>query len=395
MPVIRLTQELINNPVFPEGKRRVELVDDRRSGIYAAFSSTIKGAWTGTFYLRYKSPNTSKTSHIKLGRTSDITLDDARKKVTEYRFQIAQGIDPRDEIKSKKSVPLFSEFFTSTYLSHAKLHKRSWKCDESLYRLQLKRAFGHLKLNQITRMQVQGLHSELRESGLAAATCDHYAQLTRHVLNMALEFELIDKNPVSGIKLFKEDNQVTVSLSEEELGRLVNVLKTHPNRNACDVALFLLNTGLRISSALQAKWEHIDISQKTMLLPSSISKSKRVSSIPLSFGALEILNGLKTKGKHEYLFVNPLTNKRLTTISKGWRSIRAEAGLPQLTLHGLRHVFSSNLINSGVSIFVLSKLLTHANVITTTRYSHLDKSTLLDATNTASHSIDEALKKVS
>ncbi|MBL4743523.1 MAG: tyrosine-type recombinase/integrase [Cycloclasticus sp.] len=347
----------------------------------------------GVYYLRFKL--NGKSSSIKLGRTSDISLDDARKKVTDYRSQIAQGIDPREAIKAKNSVPLFSDFFTNTYLPHAKLHKRSWKCDESLYRLQLKRAFGHLKLNQITRMQVQSLHSELRESGLAASTSDHYAQLTRHILNMAQDFDLIDKNPVSGIKLFREDNQVTVSLSEDELGHLVGVLKTHPNRNACNVVLFLLNTGLRISSALLAKWEHIDISQKTMLLPSSISKNKRVSSIPLSSGALEILDGLPTKGKHEYLFVNPNTNKRLTTISKGWRSIRAEAGLPQLKLHGCRHLFAGLVINSGVSIFVLSKLLTHANVLTTSRYSYLDKSTLLDAANTASHSIDKALKAIS
>jgi len=394
MPVLELTQHLIDNELScPDGLTRYEAVHIDRSGLYCV---ATKNNRTGTFYLRFKSPNTGKTSHIKLGRTCDISLDDAMKKVAEYRSQIAQGIDPRDEIKAKKSVPLFSEFFTNIYLPKARISKRSWKCDESLYRLQLKRAFGHLKLNQITRMQVQSLHSELRESGLAAATCDHYIALTRSLLNMAQDFDLIDKNPASGIKLFKEDNQVTVSLSEEELGRLVDALKTHPNKNACNVALFLLNTGLRISSALQAKWEHIDISQKTMLLPSSISKSKKTASIPLSTGALEILDSLPTKGKHEYLFVNAnRNNRRLTTVSKGWRSIRQEAGLPKLTLHGLRHVFASTLINNGVGIFVLSKLLTHANVTTTARYSHLDQSTLLDAANTASHSIDKALKAVS
>lgn len=392
MPVVNLTKEFIANELIcPLGKSKIEFVHNNRSGMFISVSFANQG--TGTFYLRFKL--NGKTCYIKLGRVHDISLDDAVKKVTELRAQIAKGIDPRDGIKAAKSIPLFSTFWEEHFLPHAKLHKRSWACDESLYNLHLKKEFGHLKLNQITRGQVQDLHTRLRQSGLAPATCDHYSKHMRHVLNLAVSWDIIEKNPVTGITLFKADNQINNTLNDEELGRLVPLLREHPNRPTANAALFLLSTGARLNEALKAKWEHIDIDNKVWIIPSSNSKSKRVRSVPLNSSAIGVLNELGTKGKHEFLFVNPRTNKPLTTIQKGWRSIRAEAGLPHLRLHDLRHSFSSLLVNSGQTLYSVQRILGHKNPNTTLRYAHLSTKSLQSAADSASDCMDRALKKVS
>ncbi len=394
MATVDLTKEFISSKLTcPPDKRKIEYVANDRSGLYISVSASNQNV--GTFYLRYKNPNTGKTSHIKIGRTTDISLDDAMKKVSTYRAQIAQGIDPRDDIKAAKSIPLFSTFWEEQFLPHAKLHKRSWVCDESLYNLHLKKEFGHLKLNQITRAQVQDLHSRLRQSGLAPATCDHYSKHTRHVLNLAVSWGIIEKNPVTGITLFKADNQINNTLNDEELGRLVTLLKEHPNRPTANAALFLLSTGARLNEALKAKWEHIDIDNKVWIIPSSNSKSKRVRSIPLNDSALGVLNELGTKGKHEFLFVNSRTKMPLTTIQKGWRSIRAEAGLPNLRLHDLRHSFASLLVNNGQTLYSVQRILGHANPNTTLRYAHLSTKSLQSAADSTSDCMERALKKVS
>ena len=49
------------------------------------------------------------------------------------------------------------------------------------------------------------------------------------------------------------------------------------------------------------------------------------------------------------------------------------------TLHELRHTFASYLVQKGVSIFEVQKLLGHASVQTTQIYSHLDEQTLVNA----------------
>lgn len=63
--------------------------------------------------------------------------------------------------------------------------------------------------------------------------------------------------------------------------------------------------------------------------------------------------------------------------------IRKTAGLGDFRLHDLRHSHASYLINSGRSIYEVSKILGHQQITTTTRYAHLSNDTLLDAVDAA------------
>lgn len=71
--------------------------------------------------------------------------------------------------------------------------------------------------------------------------------------------------------------------------------------------------------------------------------------------------------------------KHLTTIKHGWHTVRDAAGLPDLRIHDLRHSAASFMVNSGVDLFAVGKVLGHANVASTARYSHLENTTLLAA----------------
>ena len=73
-----------------------------------------------------------------------------------------------------------------------------------------------------------------------------------------------------------------------------------------------------------------------------------------------------------------------------WNTARIRAGLPDVRMHDLRHSFASNLVNSGQSIYVVSKLLGHSQVKTTARYSHLSDATLLSAVDAAAMAIDKS-----
>jgi len=53
-------------------------------------------------------------------------------------------------------------------------------------------------------------------------------------------------------------------------------------------------------------------------------------------------------------------------------------------MHDLRHSAASNLVNAGQSLYVVAKVLGHAQVRTSERYAHLSADTLLNAVNAAS-----------
>jgi site-specific recombinase XerD len=74
-----------------------------------------------------------------------------------------------------------------------------------------------------------------------------------------------------------------------------------------------------------------------------------------------------------------------------WKKVRDQAGLPHLRLHDLRHSFASTLVNNGVSLYDVQKLLGHASIKTTQRYAHLSADRLLQSASVAAQSYGPAL----
>lgn len=382
MPIVKLTPPFIANGLTcPDGKSRVEWCCADTPGLYIEVRANRPGH--GTYYLRYKDA-TGKTCHQKIGRTDDISLADARKQAKTLKAEIALGADPRGEAKRQKEVPTLDEFFTTHYLPFAMPRKRSWRRDEELYRLRIAGKFGHLRLNQLTRQAIQTFHTGLLDGGLSAASADHHIKLIRRMLNLAIEWDLLDRNPIKGIALFNQDNKVEHYLNDEQLERLLTVLREDENRSICRIAMFLLSTGCRLNEALQGTWTQIDRKNRVWRIPALNSKSKRMRSVPLNDSALHILDQLDTEGTYEHLFINHKTRKPYANVYKVWTRIRDKAGLPHLRLHDLRHGFASLLISGGRTLYEVQQILGHSDPKVTMRYAHLSSKALQEAARSGS-----------
>jgi integrase len=283
-------------------------------------------------------------------------------------------------------------FMIDHYLPHSKQHLRSWRNLDDMYRIRVKERFGHLRLDQVQKGEVQKFLNELKLSGLSGATCDHHGKFLRQALGVATSWGYLDKNPLSGIRLFNEDNQVERYLDDVELPLFLKVLAAEKNKTVASIILFLLSTGVRVNSALNARWDQIDRKNRSWHVPSEMSKSKKRHTVVLNDVALGILDKLGTEGKSEYLFLSSQTGGRMTTISKVWNRIRNEAGMPDLRLHDLRHSHASYLANAGCSEFQIMEALNHRSTATTRRYVHMSKESMQKAASAASDKITEALK---
>ena len=393
MAVVDLKELMSGDPminlVCSDTRKSVEFVDIGGVGLYLKVTKNSPGV--GTYFLRYKNSN-GVTAHEKLGRTVEVSLDEARRKALQLKAEIAAGHDPRKQAKASKAVLTFATFFTEHYLPHVKPRKRSWNKDESMFRVRLNHAFGSKRLNQISRREVMSFHTRLLEvDGLSPASCDHHLKLMRRMFNLAVEWEIIEKNPLTRISLFKEDNKVENYLTPEQLKRLLHVLHTDKNRMTCNVMLFLLSTGARLNEALSAKWSQVDIGNRVWVIPATNSKSKKVRSVPLNQSALDVLTQLGTKDR-KYLFMSHRSNTHLKEIHTGWKTLREKAGLPHLRIHDLRHSFASFLVNNGRTLYEVQQILGHSVPTVTQRYSHLSAKTLLSATNAASNCISAAME---
>ena len=70
----------------------------------------------------------------------------------------------------------------------------------------------------------------LRDSGLAASTCGHHGKLLRQALNLAVQWELLESNPIAGIKLFGGDNRIENVMTPEQLQQLISTLDSVSDR---------------------------------------------------------------------------------------------------------------------------------------------------------------------
>lgn len=378
--IINLTQSLVDRELCAsQNQTRMEYVDEGRLGLYLECRTSNPNE--GTYYLRVKDRRTGKTRHYRIAKSVEISLAEARRRAQELKESLLLG---SGSLNHQQRTVLSYDAFMQGYYFPSKQAKRTLNKDEQLYRIKLKEEFGHQPIGSITRQQVHAFQLKLTRTNLATSSQNHYLRLLRHSLNIALDLELIGRNPAGRLKLAAEHNIVENYLSEEQVRRLLGVLDRYENPVVAAIVRLLLATGARRGEALRAKWRDIKIEQRLWIIPAENSKSKKVGSIPLSDIALKALESLPRYDHTDDIFINPLTNQRYVDIKKGWTEIKKRAEIPAHTrLHDLRHTFASLLINRGRSLYEVQRILRHSDPKVTTRYSHLTAETLRNAVTEA------------
>jgi len=288
------------------------------------------------------------------------------------------------------AIPTLAEFIEEQYIPYQKERIRGWERQRDLFRNHIQPTMGNLTLDKITLYSAQELLTSLRKKGYAASTCNHPIRVLRHAVGLACRWGIIDTIQLEGLSLLREENHVNNIMTDDELKRLVKVLKSDRNKMVSSVCLFLLSTGARLNEALGARWEHFDLEHRNWTIPSAHSKSRKIRSIPLNDQAISILENLGTRGKYDHPFIGR-RGKRLTTINRVWDRLRRDAGLSHLRLHDLRHNYASFLINSGHTLYEVQMALGHSDPSVTQRYAHLSTKSLQDAANSASDVINAAM----
>lgn len=391
--IVNLKEAIANGLKCSPGKSKEELNDgggapDAVPGLYVEVRATRPGV--GKAYLRYKDAK-GVCRHQALGTVGapgDASLSEIRKRARTLKSDImVNGADPRGEERARKEVISVEQLFTQVYYPQALKTKRSASRDEELYRLRIRDAFGNQRLNQLSRYAIVQWHAALPEQGISKGTSDHALKLLRHMINVAIDLEFFhDKNPAARVKLFDLDSRKQTLPSEDELARLLDILRSDENRTVCQVILMLMACGGRANEVLSMRWADVDLERKNWTVPEGSSKSRRSFDRPLSDSAIELLSGIDSRGKHEYVFVSKRTGQRLYCIRKAWLRLVREAKIDKkLRLHDLRHQFASALVNAGHSLYTVQKLLSHASPITSQRYSTIADSTLRAASNTVAN----------
>jgi integrase len=137
-------------------------------------------------------------------------------------------------------------------------------------------------------------------------------------------------------------------------------------KHKCIIGLGL-GFGLRVSEVINLKPEHID--SKRMIINILNAKGKKDRIIPLSEDFLKELRKYYTRYKPKEFLFNGQKDIRYSTTS--CNQVVKQLFGTKYHFHNLRHSFATHLLESGVDIEIISKLLGHNSIKTTQIYLHI------------------------
>jgi integrase len=330
-----------------------------------------------TYYLRYIDPH-GRQKQLKIGGYADVTFEQARKKAQRLQSEVVLGGDPAGEKEGRKAIPTYGSLATQ-HLAHAKTYQKSYDSTEMIMRRHVLPRWEKLRLTEIKPQDVAAWLRGKADEGYKPATVEKMRVVFSRSFVLAKRWNMpgSEINPVLGLERPKFDNRRSRYLTAEEAGRLFKALEVSLNPQLKHIVRLLLLTGARVSELLHAEWRHVDLERRAWLIP--MSKTGKSRHVPLSQAAIEIIQQLPRFDGCPYLVANPETRLPFVSIKHSWQTARKEAGLRDLHIHDLRHSAASFMINAGIDLYAVGRVLGHADHKSTMRYSHLANDTLIAA----------------
>lgn len=355
-----------------EGKKKTDWYDEAITGFVLETRST----GGKTFYLRYDQDGRQR--QVKLAAFGDAPFAQVKKKAERLRAEVSLGGDPAATKAAARAVPIYAEL-AAMHMADAELHQRSYSTTEMYVRRHVVPRWGKVRLTDIDGRAVAQWLADKRAEGLAPATVLKIKMIFGRSFELGARWGVqgCERNPVRGVQSKPVNNARERFLSAEEAARLRVAVVASKNPQLQHIVGLLLLTGARVLELLDARWENVDVERRAWLIPTS--KTGKPRHVPLSTAALAIVAALPRFHGCPWLLPNPDTRLPFVSIKHAWQGARELAGLPGLRIHDLRHSAASFMVNSGVDLFAVGKVLGHANVASSSRYAHLNNATLLAA----------------
>lgn len=321
----------------------------------------------------------------------------AKTKVWQYDFQIrgrrfrgscgtedfekAKAVEAAERVKAESMPEIQGEFTISqaigTYYTDVSQHQSSARTTLSQGRAILDVISGDMLLSKMTQAEIARFVA-VRRKDVAPGTINRQLQM----LGRAIRYmeKTHGANGPTKIDLraaeIKEPKERVRELSIEEQRRLFKHLRAdlHP------WVKFALMTGARLGTICDLRWSDIDLDAGRMLFRIKGNDSQLFPINPEMRAFLSSLPRAEDPAYAPFVITyldqgtKDKIRKKITPsggISEEFRAALEAAEIGNFRFHDLRHTFATRMLRKTGNIKLVSRLLGHKSIETTTRYAHV------------------------
>ncbi|MBW1697857.1 MAG: site-specific integrase [Deltaproteobacteria bacterium] len=305
----------------------------------------------------------------------------------------------------KKDVPSFKDYsslWLENYIKPLRRKATYAKYRDNL-RLHVWPILGEKPIDEIKRVDIRNMFIELHKKGLSSAMLCSIRDAVGGPLNYAIDDEIIETNPVSGIMRrlnIEHEKRIPIEpMTWEEVDLFLSTCQTHCPEHY-PFFLCALRTGMRLGELLGLHWGDIDFHGRFIRVRRSFkrgriekTKTGRERMVDMSNQLHDCLKRLLTLRKRQALEEGRTEPIEIVFHTKGgytsqnsirnvFKRMLKKAGMREMRLHNTRHTFASLLLSSGESPAYVKDQLGHSSIkITVDIYGHLIPSSNRNAVN--------------
>ena len=256
----------------------------------------------------------------------------------------------------------------------------------------IKPYLGDKQICKVTTADVQSLYRKLQKEGgasggpLAGTSVRRIHNVLHQALDVAVNRHLMVKNPSNDVTLPKKESTVKTILNDAQLELFMDAIKADEHWH--DFFYLEITTGLRRGELCGLMWSDFDEKKGTLSIRRTLhakegggyyvgdtktGTGRRTIKLPPS--TVQLLSERKKRSISQWLFPNPIHPEDPIMPNSGYermKKLMADAGLPNIRFHDLRHTFATHALTSGVDAKTLSGILGHTKTsFTLDTYTHV------------------------
>ena len=224
------------------------------------------------------------------------------------------------------------------------------------------------------------LHDAIKRRKLSSA----YVNSSYAALKFYYETTLCREWNMRHIPRLKSRSFLPDILTPEEVARILDVTTNIKHKALLST---IYSAGLRVSEAVHLSARDIDSANMRIFIRQGKGFKDR-NSILARKNLLLLREYWKLYHPMDWLFPGPDPSKPLSvrTVQAVFHVAINQAGIKKrVSVHSLRHAFSTHLLNRGANILQIKELLGHESIQTTSKYLHLTHAQVLGVTSPLDH----------